>query len=63
MEAKSDTIRPDMRIAITGGSRGIIGYNELMKTIVGFVRDKGAKPFIVPSMEPRRCTAEAKRRY
>ena len=39
-----------MKIAITGGSRGISFYKELMKTIVSFVKKCGATPFIVPSM-------------
>ena len=45
-----DKIKPGMKIAITGGSRGISSYNELMKTIVSFVKKCGATPFIVPSM-------------
>ena len=45
-----DKIKPGMRIAITGGSRGISFYKELMKTIVSFVKKCGATPFIVPSM-------------
>lgn len=45
-----DKIKPGMRSAITGGSRGISFYKELMKTIVSFVKKCGATPFIVPSM-------------
>ena len=45
-----DKIKPGMKIAITGGSRGISFYKELMKTIVSFVKKCGATPFIVPSM-------------
>ena len=45
-----DKIKPGMRIAITGGSRGISFYKELMKTIVSFVKKCGATPFIIPSM-------------
>lgn len=45
-----DKIKPGMKIAITGGSRGISSYKELMKTIVSFVKKCGATPFIVPSM-------------
>lgn len=37
-------------IAITGGSRGISCYSELMKTIVDFVKEQGGIPFIVPAM-------------
>ena len=45
-----DKIKPGMKSAITGGSRGISFYKELMKTIVSFVKKCGATPFIVPSM-------------
>lgn len=45
-----DKIKPGMKIAITGGSRGISFYKELMKTIVRFVKKCGATPFIIPSM-------------
>nr|WP_312576126.1 lactate racemase domain-containing protein [Sedimentibacter sp.] len=38
------------RIAITAGSRGIDKYVSLMRTIVSFVKSKGAIPFIVPAM-------------
>ena len=34
-------IRPGMRIAITGGSRGIAGYVRVMKTAVELVKAKG----------------------
>lgn len=43
-------IQPGMRIAITGGSRGIDCYAELVRGVVGFVRNLGAEPFIVPAM-------------
>ena len=45
-----DKIKQGMKIAITGGSRGISSYKELMKTIVSFVKKCGATPFIIPSM-------------
>ena len=45
-----DKIKPGMKIAITGGSRGISHYKELMKTVVSFVKECGGVPFIVPSM-------------
>lgn len=38
------------RIAVTAGSRGIANIGLILKTIVGFLRDSGAKPFIVPAM-------------
>lgn len=45
-----DKIKKGSRIAITGGSRGICKYKDLMKVIVEFVKQSGAEPFIVPSM-------------
>lgn len=43
-------IKKGSSIAITGGSRGISCYTKLMKTIVDFVKEQGAIPFIVPAM-------------
>lgn len=43
-------IKPGDRIAITGGSRGIAGYQTIMKTVVKLVKEAGAVPFIVPAM-------------
>lgn len=46
----SSTILPGMSIAITAGSRGIRNVALITKTIVEFVKSKGAFPFIVPAM-------------
>lgn len=35
---------------MTAGSRGIANIELILKTIVGFLKDSGAKPFIVPAM-------------
>lgn len=43
-------IRPGMRIAITAGSRGIRNVDIITKSIVDFVKSRGAHPFIVPAM-------------
>jgi len=43
-------VQPGARIAITAGSRGIGGCNELLKGILGALKDCGAKPFLVPAM-------------
>nr|WP_308692018.1 lactate racemase domain-containing protein [uncultured Terrisporobacter sp.] len=50
LNAKSWGIKKNQRIAITAGSRGISHYELLLKTIVDFVKSKGAIPFIVPAM-------------
>lgn len=43
-------IQPGMEIAITVGSRGIRNVAVITKAIVDFVKAKGARPFIVPTM-------------
>lgn len=43
-------IRPGMRIAITAGSRGIRNVDEITRSVVAFVKSRGATPFIVPAM-------------
>lgn len=43
-------IKPGMRIAITAGSRGIANVALITKSIVEFVKECGALPFIVPAM-------------
>ena len=47
---KNIEIRPGTRIAITGGSRGIAGYQVIMRTVVALVKESGGVPFIVPAM-------------
>lgn len=43
-------IRPGMAIAITAGSRGIANVAIITKSIVDFVKARGAEPFVVPAM-------------
>ena len=43
-------IKPGMQIAITAGSRGIRNVALITRTIVDFVKEQGAIPFIVPAM-------------
>lgn len=50
LDRLSDRIRPGMRIALTCGSRGIYRYADLARTIVEFLRARGAEPFIVAAM-------------
>jgi len=45
-----DKVKPDMRIAITAGSRGIAQYPEILATVVEEVKKAGGKPFLVPAM-------------
>jgi uncharacterized protein (DUF362 family) len=43
-------IEPGMRVAITAGSRGISGIENILRSLVQILRDAGAKPLIVPAM-------------
>lgn len=49
-EKVGERIRPGMRIAITAGSRMIANSSVILREIVNFVREQGAKPFLVPAM-------------
>ena len=43
-------IKPGATVAITGGSRGIYGIDKITRTIVDFLKSKGAAPFIISAM-------------
>lgn len=43
-------IKPDMSIAVAVGSRGVDRIVEITSATVAFLKEQGAKPFIVPSM-------------
>ena len=43
-------IRAGMSIAVTGGSRGIDRIAAVTKTVCAMLKEKGAAPFIVPTM-------------
>lgn len=45
-----EQIKPGMQIAITAGSRGIRNVDEITRSVVAWVRSRGAIPFIVPAM-------------
>lgn len=44
------TVKPGMEIAVAVGSRGVDQIVEVTRRTVTFLKDLGAKPFIVPSM-------------
>ena len=46
----SSTIEPGMSVAITAGSRGIAQIDEILRSLVGILKEMGAEPFIVPAM-------------
>src|ERR687893_229081 len=43
-------IEPGMQVAITAGSRGISGIDNILASLVRILKDAGAEPFIVPAM-------------
>lgn len=43
-------IKPDMKIAIAVGSRGMDQIATIVKTVIAFLKKQGTKPFIVPAM-------------
>lgn len=43
-------IRPGARIAVGVGSRGIAGLADMVGALVGFLREAGAQPFLIPTM-------------
>lgn len=43
-------VRPGMSIAVTGSSRGIAGMNVILREVVSFLKEAGARPFIIPAM-------------
>ena len=58
----SSQIKPNMKIAITAGSRGVANIALITKSIADFVKSKGAHPFIVPAMGSHGgATAEGQR--
>jgi len=43
-------IRPGQTVALTAGSRGVANISLVLRSVVRFLRDLGAKPFLVPTM-------------
>lgn len=43
-------IQPDLRVALTAGSRGIDRIDEVLAATIAEVKRRGGKPFIVPAM-------------
>lgn len=44
------SIRPGMSIAITAGSRGIDKLALIIREVVACLKERGAKPFVIPAM-------------
>jgi hypothetical protein len=44
------TIRPGQSVALTAGSRGIANIPIVLRSVVAFLKELGARPFLVPTM-------------
>src|SRR5262245_49564667 len=44
------TIKPGQTVALTAGSRGIANIPLVLRTVAHFLKDLGARPFLVPAM-------------
>ena len=57
-----ERVRPGMTIAVTAGSRGIRNVDIITRSVVRYVKSRGATPFIVPAMGSHGgATAEGQR--
>ncbi|GIW78424.1 MAG: hypothetical protein KatS3mg105_0231 [Gemmatales bacterium] len=45
-----NVIRPGQTVALTAGSRGIANIALILKAVVDFLKEIGARPFLVPAM-------------
>ncbi len=50
MERVSSNIRPGMTVAVGVGSRGVARLSELVEAVLAELRQRGARPFVVPAM-------------
>jgi hypothetical protein len=44
------TIRPGQSVALTAGSRGIANIPVVLRSVASFLKDLGARPFLIPAM-------------
>ncbi len=50
LEQVTSLVQPGARVAVAVGSRGVANIANVVKTVVTFLKSKGADPFIVPAM-------------
>ena len=43
-------IEAGMEVALTAGSRGISGIDDILRSLVKILKDAGARPFVIPAM-------------
>jgi hypothetical protein len=44
------TVRPGQTVALTAGSRGIANIPTILRAAATFLKDLGARPFLIPAM-------------
>lgn len=63
MKRVESTVKRGDSIAVAVGSRGIAGFETIVRSVVDFVREAGGDPFIVPAMGSHgHATAEGQSR-
>ena len=45
-----DLLKPNARVAVTVGSRGIANLREIVRTVLDALKAAGVQPFILPAM-------------
>lgn len=50
IERFAQAVRPGMRVAIAGGSRGIANIPDILRAVADLVKEGGGDPFIFPAM-------------
>src|SRR5215211_1438171 len=50
MEEIKSRVEAGMEVAITAGSRGISGIDNVLRSLVQILKNAGARPFVVPAM-------------
>lgn len=46
----SSLIKPEARVAITAGSRGVANIDRILRQLVRVLKENSAKPFLIPTM-------------
>ena len=45
-----DLLKPNARVAVTVGSRGIANFREIVRTVLDALKAAGVQPFVLPAM-------------
>lgn len=50
LETVRERVRPGARVAVAVGSRGIANLDTIVRSVVEWLKEAGARPFIIPAM-------------